>query len=260
MTTPEISSITNAITDRLVANTLRLPTLPDVLARINALLTDDTKGVSDMSEVILTHPALSARLMQVVNSPALRPVRPVVSMAEAVTVLGVALIRNLAISIAIRDLFRSKNESLANILRATWAHSAAIASYSFAYAKTNIDRRVDASTAMTIGVLHSVGSLPIIAFFEDTDANPEALPGVLAQLSPLLTAHLFDQWGFPGSFKQAVQTSGCLYGSVLDYAHRYVEYCDARASGKQMVDDATLSFEKFDEYVKQYDMNEVLSL
>lgn len=226
-TTPKnLSEIAQDIVDRLSANTLKLPASPEVILQINTLMNDETKGMVDIAEAIASHQTLAARILQVVNSPALRPAKPVTRLHEALVILGMALVRNLAISIAIRDMFRSNNFELKVLLEETWHHSIEVGALSNLLTAALEDRRYDPSTALVIGLLHSIGCLPIIDYFEQAKLPVTMYHDVAEELAPLLSTYLLKQWGLPQSFSDAITGQPGMYSEILKYVHGYLEEAD----------------------------------
>lgn len=247
------SEIAEDIVERLGANRLKLPASPEVMVQMNTLINDDTKGLSDIAAAIQKHQTLAARLLQVVNSAALRPLKPVTTTIQALSILGITLVKNLAISIAIRDMFRSKDPVLHAKLDEVWHHSIRVGALASLLVSALDDRRYDPQTAMTIGILHSIGCLPIIDYFEETHRSADDIDGVISSLSQQLSVHLLRSWGLPGSFITAINGEPCLYGNVLKFVHTYIASKDLTLP----CDGFTLTCEDFAKIVKdkqaQYD-------
>ena len=235
-----LERISNDIIERLTAKQLKLPASPEIVLRVNALLNDDTKGLSDIATAMESHQTLAARILQVVNSPALRPAKPITSLHTALSILGIALVKNLAISIAIREMFKSKNFELKALLEATWFHSVEVGYLSSVYVSYLDDRRYDPNTALVIGILHSIGSLPIIDYFEQEKIPVDKFKAVEAELANDISTSLVKEWGLPISFQEALRGTG-LYGSILKYVHAYLD--------KQEYDSMLMPFDEFEKIV-----------
>lgn len=233
--------IAQDIVDRLSAGTLKLPASPEVICKINALMNDDSKGLTDIAEAIQSHQTLAARILQVVNSPALRPAKPVVSLHEALSILGMALVRNLAVSIAVRDLFRSSNFELKVLLEETWHHSIEVGALSNILTTKLGDRRYDPNTALVIGLLHSIGCLPIIDYFEATKTPTSEYRVIADDIAPILSAYLLKSWGLPQSFISAISGEPGMYSEILKYVHAYL--------AEENLENALLPMEEFEKTV-----------
>lgn len=243
----QTSNIAADLVDRIENDKLRLPSVPDIIIQINVLINDDTKGIADIAVAVQKHQTLSARLLQVVNSAALRPIRPVTTITEALSILGISLVRNLTISLAIRDIFRSSNPLLNAKLSQVWTDSIRIGALSFLLVKALDDRRYDAQTAMTIGVLHSLGALPIIDYFNDTKCDIALLDQALADHTQSISAYLLERWHLPTTFISAVNGEVGVYGDALKCAIAYMQ-------GQEFPECSIhLTLEQFAEIVKEQD-------
>jgi HD-like signal output (HDOD) protein len=76
--------------------------LPKICAEIANLTADDSTDASQFARLMQSDPVLVGEVMRVANSPALRPRAPVVSVQQAVSWLGIAEIRNIAMAIMLR--------------------------------------------------------------------------------------------------------------------------------------------------------------
>lgn len=216
------NEIAQQIMDRLCNDRLRLPAAPEVIIHVNSLINDDSKGMSDIAEAIQKHQTLAARLLQVVNSAALRPMRPVDTIVEALTILGISLVRNLTISLAIRDMFRSTNPELNARLQRIWQHSIQVGLLSNLLITRLNDRRYDPQIAMTIGILHEIGALPVIDFFDATKCCTDELGEVLEAMTPAISIHLLERWNLSASFVSAIRGDDGVYGDTLRYVHCFL--------------------------------------
>ena len=116
----------NELLDDLEKDKLVLPTLPEVALRVRDTLSDELKSLADVATIITTDTALSARLIQIANSPLLRTSRAIESVEGAVTRLGGDMIRNLvtsarrALSFTIRRWSKRNRSSSSPMDRADW--------------------------------------------------------------------------------------------------------------------------------------------
>lgn len=78
-----------------------LPTLPAVAAEVLFLCQDEELDVRDLTRVISQDPALTARILKVVNSPLFCHRREIARVSEAVVRMGTQSVRTLALSFSI---------------------------------------------------------------------------------------------------------------------------------------------------------------
>jgi HD-like signal output (HDOD) protein len=76
--------------------------LPRVCAQLAELTAQQAIDAAQLARLIQSDPALAGEVMRVANSPALRPRAPVVSLQQAVSWLGVAEVRNIAMAVMLR--------------------------------------------------------------------------------------------------------------------------------------------------------------
>ena len=85
----------------LVGRIRNLPAVPRIYARLQQMVRDDAVTVSEVARLIATDSAISARILQVVNSAFFRLARRVTNIEQAVSYLGFTAIRNIALSVEI---------------------------------------------------------------------------------------------------------------------------------------------------------------
>jgi len=78
--------------------------LPRVCAQLAELTAQQVTDAAQLARLIQSDPALAGEIMRVANSPALRPRMPVVSLQQAVSWLGVAEVRNIAMAVMLRSV------------------------------------------------------------------------------------------------------------------------------------------------------------
>lgn len=86
---------------------LDLPTLPEVALRVHRLVEDEPTSIAQIAMLLSLDPALSARLLQVANSPLYRGSETTENIKMAVTRLGNDVVRNLVTSLVMQQLFHS---------------------------------------------------------------------------------------------------------------------------------------------------------
>jgi putative nucleotidyltransferase with HDIG domain len=176
---------------------LVLPTLPEVALRVRETLEDEDAGMGDVAKVITSDAALSARLIQVANSPLLRAARTIESVEAAVTRMGGDMTRNLVTSIAMEQMFQATSDATDKRLRTLWEHSTQVAALSHALCSQFTKLKPD--QALLAGLVHDIGALPILTMAEDV---PELLEDEAMLDSIISKAHcavgeaILKKWNF----------------------------------------------------------------
>jgi putative nucleotidyltransferase with HDIG domain len=140
----------------LVQDVGGLVTLPDVYLRINRLMEDPNSSSADIAEAVSRDPAFTLRLLRVANSPLYKVASSVDTVAKAVTLLGTAQIRNLALTMSVANSFAGLPNNLVS-MENFWRHSLLCALAARLLAKEA--RRCDAEALFTAGLLHDIGEL-----------------------------------------------------------------------------------------------------
>lgn len=189
-----------SILDDLKNDRLPLPTLPEVAIRVRETVDDENATISDISDIIITDAALSARIIQVANSALYRGLSTTDNVQMAVTRMGLNTIRNLATSLVMKQLFQATHPVVDKYLRKTWKLSTDIAALSAVLAKTYTN--LDADSALLAGLTHSIGVSPILVKAESDPGllnNPEKLNILLLSLYPHVGAEILKNWEFSAS-------------------------------------------------------------
>lgn len=181
-------------------NRLTLPTLPEVAIKVRDAVEKENSTAKVVSDIIITDAALSARLLQVANSPLYRGRMQIDSVQMAVTRLGVRLVRSLVVSLIMQQIFQATNDLLDKKFRQVWEESVQIAALSRVLAG-GLDH-LDKDQAMLGGLIHNIGALPVLAMAENHDEllnDADELDRVIAALSPTVGSRILNMWDFPPS-------------------------------------------------------------
>src|ERR1700733_13533767 len=96
------SQAAHAYLTESLSNPQSIAPMPRVCAQLAELTAQQATDASQLAKLIQSDPALAGEIMQVANSPALRPRSPIVSLQQAVSWLGVAEVRNIAMAVMLR--------------------------------------------------------------------------------------------------------------------------------------------------------------
>jgi len=177
---------------------LFLPTLPEVAMRIRLAAEDSEISIAELSRVIGSDTALSARLIKVVNSPLLRPNFEVSDVLTAVRRLGVNYSSNLAIGLVVEQMFHAKSDVIEAKMRDIWKLSLQVAGVANVLSLYRSHLKADKATLA--GLIHLIGVLPILTYAEDNFellADPISLNHVIERIHPIIGERLLRSWDFP---------------------------------------------------------------
>lgn len=197
----------------LGSGSVRLPSLPDVVIKIRKLLEEQNCDFQQVAQVVSADPVLVSRLLMFANSAAYNPTgEDVKSLDTAISRLGFELVRNTAISIAIKQLFLGEqHKSVAKQVRQLWARSMQLSSLAHAIAAHSPD--VNQETAFLCGLMHDVGKLYILTkakSYPDFLGDADSLQTILDEWHAKIGKSILEAWGFPQDVCESVDPSEYL--------------------------------------------------
>jgi HD-like signal output (HDOD) protein len=149
---------TKVIVDKALATVGDIATLPEVTIRIIEIVEDPKSTARDLHEVIKTDPALSVKVLKVVNSAFYGLPGQVASVDRAIILLGLSAIKNIAIAASIARLFKGKRISVEFSAADLWRHSVAVAVAARSIAKCSPHPAMT-DEIFVAGVIHDIGTL-----------------------------------------------------------------------------------------------------
>lgn len=193
---------------------LLVPTLPEVALQLRKALKNEI-SVANAAKIINLDPVVSSKLIQVVNSPIYRAHKPITNCHDAVFRLGMQTTQNLVTSVSLHHLFRSRNKRLNARIKQVWNQSIQVASISSTLA--SLTRKANPDEAMLAGLIHKIGTLPIIAYAESLGDNrytEQELELTIALVQGLVGELILQKWHFPKRMRQIPTLTGSWYHEV----------------------------------------------
>jgi putative nucleotidyltransferase with HDIG domain len=193
----------------LIGRIKSLPSPPTVYYRLmHAVLSDDTSA-AEVGSIITQDLGMTAKILQLANSPLFAPVRVIASPQQAVIYLGIETVRALAITESIFCQFGSRNypgfspEELRE-------HSFQVATLARRIAK---ERRLATQFVADVylgGLMHDIGKLvlgsnfpgeyrEVVRCFGDSEALRETERQLFGATHAEVGAYLLWLWGVPAS-------------------------------------------------------------
>lgn len=187
-------------------NRLTLPTLPEVALQVRSAVEKEDSSAKQVADIIATDAALSARMLQVANSPLYRGRVQIDNLQMAVARLGVRLVRSLVVSLIMQQIFQATNDLLDRKFRQVWEESVQIAALSRVLAGGH--DHLDKDQAMLAGLIHNIGALPVLAMADNHDElleDSRELDRVINALSPEIGSRILRMWDFPDSLVEVTR-------------------------------------------------------
>ncbi|MCG7373678.1 HDOD domain-containing protein [Pseudomonas luteola] len=185
---------------------LVLPTLPEVALRVREAAEDPDVTSADMGKLIGNDTALTARIIKVVNSPLLRISNEITDLHTAINRLGINYTCNLAIGLAMEQMFQATTDAVDHKMREVWAKSTEIAGISYVLCKHFT--RLSPDQAALAGLVHQIGVLPILTYAEEHSsllANSLTLDCVIEEIHPKIGKRILKAWDFQESIVNVPQ-------------------------------------------------------
>jgi HD-like signal output (HDOD) protein/FixJ family two-component response regulator len=195
---------------RAVAATKTLPSAPTLYHDLTVELRSDDPSLRRVSDIVSRDPAMTAKILQMVNSAFFGLRRHVTDVHQAVTLLGTDTIAALALSV---HVFATANVPLplqAHI-ETLWAKALSVATTAKELMAHGNEDPAFADEAFLAGLLHDCGKLVLITnFAEDYRALVDNGGDCAAEAARFgvdhgaIGAHLLGLWGLPDTIVEAV--------------------------------------------------------
>ena len=199
----------------LVQDRIDLVSLPDVALKLNTLCDDPNSTAQDIADVIALDASLTARLLQIVNSSFYRFPQKIDTITMAITIVGTAQLRDLAMATLVIQKFNRIPNGLVTPEK-FWSHNIACATA----ARTIVNElgMMQSERVFVAGLLHDIGKLLMYLAHPDlssevldlTRANPELDVNEVERIAfgydhAELGAALLNEWALPASLVVPVQ-------------------------------------------------------
>ncbi|TCS39796.1 HDOD domain-containing protein [Reinekea marinisedimentorum] len=192
-----VETVSNDIIQALKNDQLTLPSLPEVALQVRDIAEQEDSTVAQLTQVISRDAALSARIIRVVNSPLLRAAQDVKGLPMAVSRLGINYTSNLAIGLAMEQMFQATSEMIEKRMRSLWQLTGQISSWASVIAAHT--KLMPTDEAMLAGLIHRIGALPILTYAEERDdliQDNITLGKIIDRLHGPLGTAILEKWEF----------------------------------------------------------------
>jgi HD-like signal output (HDOD) protein len=199
---------------KLTANSHRIGTLPTIFHRLIGMINNPIVNSEELSKVIAVDPALTAKLLKLVNSPFFGLPYKIDSISRAVLIVGTKQLVMLAMGATLISAFKGLPVSLVN-MQSYWSHSISCgAACRLLCVKAGVP---DAESFFVAGLLHDISRLLIYVQLPDharyivTEAARRNISVRDMEMETLgfthedLSAELLRSWNCPDELVQRVQ-------------------------------------------------------
>ncbi len=141
-----------------VKRTKNLPSIPDLVLRLEEELRKSQPSVDEMTKIIEQDPSLSLRILSVANSAFYRRGKEATSVRQAMVRLGFMEVRRLAVAAVLFDNYKGVTSESPKLF---WGHSLAVAFTTkiiAGFCMAKLDSAL-VESSFTVGLLHDLGIL-----------------------------------------------------------------------------------------------------
>ncbi|MDQ7780019.1 MAG: HDOD domain-containing protein, partial [Planctomycetota bacterium] len=192
-----------------------LPTLPAVVVRVLEVVLDSDSSAKDAAAIVASDPALAAKVLKVVNSPAYGLRQKVSTVGHAVAMLGFATLKGLVLSITVFDELLDKRIPIGLDKALYWQHSLAVGAAAKCLAiVSHYDLPEEAYVA---GLLHDTGKVVMDFILKEEygrtldsirqqNADPAAAELAMVGISHAeVGSRLLARWNLPQILQLAIK-------------------------------------------------------
>jgi HD-like signal output (HDOD) protein len=179
--------------------------LPRVCAQLADLTAQQEIDGAQLARLIQSDAALAGEVMRVANSPALRPRAAIVSLQQAVSWLGVAEVRNIAMAVMLRgEVFKAPGHEPES--EELWREAWLAGLWAKEIAR---ERRKQVESAFLAALMHRTGAalaLKILSRFEfenRTVMDARTFGALVVEFEPAFGRLLMNSWLLPQDVQDA---------------------------------------------------------
>jgi len=206
----ESNTVATLKLDQVLEKVKELPTLPDIIFKVNEVVNNPTTSAADLEQVISRDQAIAAKVLRLVNSAFYGLPGRVDTLSRAIPLLGFSTVRNLVMSLTILDI----TEISGFDMKTFWKHS--FATSTIARAICTADELPDAESQSLAGLLHDMGKVILFKHFPKEYKHvveimeKKNIPFVQVERSLYDIDHaqvgdlLAEKWGFPPNIRAAI--------------------------------------------------------
>jgi HD-like signal output (HDOD) protein len=193
--------------EQIAADIDKMPSVPDVVMRLSRMLEDPDVTAEELGQVIQLDTKLTAQLLKISNSAYYGLNRKIVSIKEAVAILGIKALKSLVYAILSNKMLMADLEGYGQLDGALWLNALTGATYAKHLAKHYAYLEPD--TAFTASILRDLGKIVLnnhvqggfeaieTMAMEQRIGFQQAEEAVLGVSHTQLGEHIALKWQFP---------------------------------------------------------------
>jgi putative nucleotidyltransferase with HDIG domain len=199
--------IDSTILRHRIENIGNLPTVPETLKKLSAIIENPKVSLSNVSDFVQSDPAMTFRILKMVNSAVYGFPGRIASVSNAIMLLGLNVVKGLLLGISVFELMQKAMTGL-------YEHSMGCAAAARIIAQKKGLREPE--EAYVAGLLHDIGKVVMALEFPDSYEAAlacaaeegiligEAEKRFFADNHPVLGGILSEKWRFPKKLNEAI--------------------------------------------------------
>ncbi len=233
----------------------KMPTLSPVVHKIIEVANDRTSSAQDITEVIQLDPILTAKVIKMVNSAYFGLPQHVKSLKQAVVMLGINTVKNVALSSSFLGSVKLDKTAILSG-EDFWQHSLGVAVASKMIAKKLGVEQDNLEEYFIAGIIHDIGKVLINNFFADemneiveiSSQKKESIISIEKKVLKLsheeIGIAIGKKWKFENALlfatgkhhQPALQGSAAIFSMVVCVADTFVKIMKIGFSGNHKID------------------------
>jgi HD-like signal output (HDOD) protein len=214
MTKNSGNQLESTLAESIQSGQLPIPVLPKAANEIMLMSQDPDSDIATLSKLIHQDQSIASSVLRIANSAAFASSERIVSLQQAVARLGMRLLSEIAISVAVKsNVFSSPRYS--DQIRLMWRHALASALFGKEVARF-LRRNVEGQ--YLCGLLHAIGKPVVLKVIEalEKDLPSEVPESSIMELVEFyhveVGARVTSQWKLP----QTIQTANQYYLNYME--------------------------------------------
>lgn len=187
----EANRLTVSLCMDISNGSVSLPTMPEVIHKIQKEFADDDFDVGKITGLIQSDPSITAKLLKTANSPMYRGSAPIETLQQAILRMGMDVIRKQIMIYAASELFQSKSAGMKNRMQSLWKNCRKVSAFSRILAARS--ERFDAEMAQMAGLICDLGIVAILDYaqahsdlYDDDAALDQTIRALYSQINGML--------------------------------------------------------------------------
>jgi len=144
---------------------IKMPSLSTTMTKVLAVCNNPDTSANDLNKVVSMDPVLAGKVLKLINSAYYCLRNQVNSLTQAIIMLGLNTIKNLALSTAVLGTITKKTALKNNTMDIFWTHCIATGVWAKALAVETGITKSECEEYFVAGLLHDIGKIPLIHCF-----------------------------------------------------------------------------------------------